>query len=166
MLKCWNSLANHEYFFYSGLQTNEHRCKKTWLWGFAKTKAQTLFAYGNMIYLILQKWIWQVIALIYVPIYKSFFHIIIHSGWSIACIFMKERVKDLFSGVWALYLLTAAIVSLFLNLENLCVYCNVFMNTSDNSCSSSAFSFCVFLKNSKQIEINTFGLKVLTFSYP
>lgn len=42
------------------------------------------------------------------------------------------------------YLRTDEIVSLFLNLRNRLVYVSVFMNTSENSCSSSALSFCAF----------------------
>ena len=43
------------------------------------------------IYLILHQWTWQVISLLYVPTQK-FINIIINSGWSLAWIFMKERV--------------------------------------------------------------------------
>lgn len=43
------------------------------------------------------------------------------------------------------YFLTAAIVSLFLNRRNRFVYVKLFINTSENSCSSSADSFCAFL---------------------
>ena len=42
--------------------------------------------------MILHKWTWQVISLFYVQTWK-FIYIIIHSGWSLAWIFMKERVK-------------------------------------------------------------------------
>ena len=52
----------------------------------------TLFAWRNMIYLILHWWTWQVISFFYAPTLK-FIYIIIHSGWSLAWIFMKERVK-------------------------------------------------------------------------
>ena len=58
----------------------------------AAWSGSTLFAHGNMIYLILQKWTWQVISLFHVQTWK-FIYIIIHSGWSLAWIFMKERVK-------------------------------------------------------------------------
>lgn len=42
------------------------------------------------------------------------------------------------------YIRTAVMVSLFLNLRKMSVYVYVFMNTSENSCSSSADSFCFF----------------------
>ena len=45
-----------------------------------------------MIYLILHKWTWQVISLFYVHTW-NIIYIIIHSGWSLAWIFMKEMVK-------------------------------------------------------------------------
>ena len=46
-----------------------------------------------MIHMILHKWTWQVISLLYIPTWK-FIYIIICSGWSLAWIFMKERVKQ------------------------------------------------------------------------
>ena len=45
-----------------------------------------------MIYLILHKWTCKVIILFFVPTCK-FTYLIIHSGWSLAWIFMKERVN-------------------------------------------------------------------------
>ena len=42
------------------------------------------------------------------------------------------------------YVLIDWMVSLFLNFLKWSVYANVFTKTSDNSCSSSAFSFCDF----------------------
>ena len=67
----------------------------------AAWSAYTLFAYGKMIYLILHKWIRQVISLLYVPTSK-FIYIVIHSGWSLAWIFIMERVKSqLRRLVWA-----------------------------------------------------------------
>ena len=41
--------------------------------------------------MILLYWTWRVISLFYVQIWK-FIYIIIHSGWGLAWIFMKERV--------------------------------------------------------------------------
>ena len=46
-------------------------------------QGSSLFAYGNMIYLILHYWTWQVISLFNVPTWKLIY-IIIHSGWSLA----------------------------------------------------------------------------------
>ena len=43
---------------------------------------------------ILHKWTWKVISLFYVPTWK-FIHIIIHSGWGLAWLCMKERVNSL-----------------------------------------------------------------------
>ena len=45
----------------------------------AAWSGSTLFAHGNMIYLLLHKWTWQVFSLFYVPTWK-FIYIIIHSG--------------------------------------------------------------------------------------
>ena len=56
----------------------------------AAWSGSTLYAYGNMIYLILHKWTWQVISLFQVPSGK-FIYIIIHSGWSLAWIFMNVK---------------------------------------------------------------------------
>ena len=67
----------------------------------------TLFAYGNMIYLILHQWTWQVISLFYVPTWK-FIYIVMNNGWSLAWIFMKERVK---------YRSWVSLLRLFLNTE-------------------------------------------------
>ena len=50
----------------------------------------THVTYGNMMYLILHLWTWQVVSLFNVPTWK-FICIIIHSGWSLAWIFMKEK---------------------------------------------------------------------------
>ena len=62
----------------------------------AAWSGSTLFAYGNMIYLILHKRTWQVISLCYVRTWK-FIRIIIHSGLSLPWMFMKERFKyDIF----------------------------------------------------------------------
>ena len=52
--------------------------------------------------MVLHNWTWQIISLLYVPIWK-FIHTIIHSGWSLAWIFMKERVKPNLNGT--LYLI-------------------------------------------------------------
>ena len=60
----------------------------------AAWSGSTLFANGNRIYLILHQWTWQVLSLFYVQIWK-FIYITIHNGWSLAWIFMKERVKGL-----------------------------------------------------------------------
>ena len=48
------------------------------------------------IYLILHKWTWQVISMFYVPAWKLIY-IIIHNEWSLAWIFMKEKVNLLSS---------------------------------------------------------------------
>ena len=60
----------------------------------AAWSGSTLFFYGNMIYiyLILLKWTWQVIHLFCVPTWNFIYMINIHSGWSLAWIFMKETV--------------------------------------------------------------------------
>ena len=60
----------------------------------AAWSGSALFAYGNMIYLIQHKWIWQVF-LLNVPTWK-FIYTIIHSGWTLAWIFMKEWVKEFY----------------------------------------------------------------------
>ena len=63
------------------------------IWGFA---GRTYHIVGNLmsrlIYLILNKWSWQVISLFCVQTWK-FIYIIIHSGWNYAWIFMKERAN-------------------------------------------------------------------------
>ena len=48
----------------------------------AAWSGSTLFAYENMIHLILHWWTWQVISLFYVQTWM-FIYIIIHSGWSL-----------------------------------------------------------------------------------
>ena len=60
----------------------------------ATWSGSTLFTYGNMLYQILLKWTWQVIPLFYVPTW-TFIYIIIPSGWSLAWIFMRERVNTI-----------------------------------------------------------------------
>ena len=74
-----------------------HFCKQSRPRSRAAWSGLTLFAYGkfacgNMIHLILHWWTWQVISLFYVPTWK-FIYTIIHSRWSLARIFMKERFK-------------------------------------------------------------------------
>ena len=51
-----------------------------------------LFAHRNRIFLILHQCTLQVFSLFYVQIWK-FIYIIIHSGWSLARIFMTEKVN-------------------------------------------------------------------------
>ena len=59
----------------------------------------TMFAYGDTIYLILHTWAWQVLSFFYVQTWKLIY-VIIHSGWSLAWIFMKEKVYNWNPASW------------------------------------------------------------------
>ena len=77
-----NPLTHRDAFCKQSRPRSGSSCKSCLIWVYS-------VCYWNMKYLILHNWTWQIISLFYVPKWK-FTYIIIHSGWSLAWIFMKE----------------------------------------------------------------------------